>query len=308
MLAALTLLGLALAPVPALAQGVEDKALGRPAAASSVQQRGEVAGSVACILVSCGPERAVDGSLTTRWSSDPLPLQWWQVDLGRPRLVEEVRVFWHEDYALRYRVGTSLDGVGFQEVTDGATEDGVHVTRFPARPARLVRVTGLERLLDDDTGEFRGFSIYDVGVFGPPDLSEPSSPAVPAQQPVAGAPSALMGPFPVVRIRGSLTRTGARIGLVGVRTPVGARVEVLCRGRGCRRRRATYVSRRGYVRARGFERRLRAGAVLEVIVTQPDTIGKYTRFRIRRGRPPVRTDRCATYGSRQAVACPSADD
>jgi hypothetical protein len=70
-----------------------------------------------------------------------------------------------------------------------------------------------------------------------------------------------------------------------------------------------YVSRRGYVRARRFERRrLRAGTVLEVIVTQPGTIGKHTRFRVRRGRAPVRTDRCAIFGSRRAIACPSADD
>jgi hypothetical protein len=307
--ALLVFLALGFAPAPALAQD-EDKARGRPAAASSVQEPGEYAGSFACVEPSCGPEQAVDGSLSTRWASDRADGQWWQVDLGRPRLVDEVRVHWQDAYAVRYLVGTSLDGITFAQAEDRASAEGVKVTRLPAREARYVRVTGLERRVFRGTGRVFGFSMWDVGVFGPPDpapgtapraVTQAPSPAPPAS---TNAPLALMGPFPVVRIRGSLTRTGVRITLLGVRAPQGARVEVLCDGRGCSRRRGVYVSRRGYVRARRFQRRLRAGAVLEVLVTQPGVIGKYTRFRIRRGEPPVRTDRCARFGSTRPVSCP----
>ena len=117
----------------------------------------------------------------------------------------------------------------------------------------------------------------------------------------------LMNPFPVVRIVGGLTRRGARIRRLAVVAPVDARIVVRCRGRRCPLRR---LSARGRgsgasVRFRRLQRRLQAGVVLEVSVTGRGSIGKFTRFRIRRGRAPKRTDACLRPGSTSPSRCPT---
>jgi hypothetical protein len=54
-----------------------------------------------------------------------------------------------------------------------------------------------------------------------------------------------------------------------------------------------------------FERRLRAGVSLEILVTKGGQIGKYTRFTIRHGRPPERVDMCLTSAGSKPLVCPS---
>jgi hypothetical protein len=58
------------------------------------------------------------------------------------------------------------------------------------------------------------------------------------------------------------------------------------------------------VRVRSVERRLRRGAVIEVFVTAPGRIGKYTRFTIRSNAAPARRDLCLQPGKSKPVACP----
>jgi hypothetical protein len=116
----------------------------------------------------------------------------------------------------------------------------------------------------------------------------------------------LMSPYPVVRLAGRLTERGARIRVLSVsRAPNCAVVEVSCRGRSCpRRRRVSRFTGRGALRLRPFERRLAAGTVLTVRISKGPSIGKYTEFRIRRGRSPRRTDRCLRPGERTGSRCP----
>ena len=100
-----------------------------------------------------------------------------------------------------------------------------------------------------------------------------------------------LSPFPVVRIVGQLTRTGARIRFLGVRAPVCSRVTTICRGRTCPFKRHSRLMGRNGIRVRPLSgKSLRAGVRLEVRVTKRDRVGKYTRFKIRRGRPPARKD------------------
>jgi PKD repeat protein len=121
----------------------------------------------------------------------------------------------------------------------------------------------------------------------------------------AGA-TKLMSPFPVVAIAGRLTSKGARVSRLSVKGPPGAAVLVRCRGRGCPAGVArAKVGSSGTVRLKRFQRSLRAGVVLEILVTKPGVVGKYTRFRIRRRRPPLRTDACVQPGATRASACPS---
>jgi hypothetical protein len=127
----------------------------------------------------------------------------------------------------------------------------------------------------------------------------------------------LMSPFPVVRIAGRATRRGARIRLLTVRARPGASVRITCRGRGCpfgqlRKtisasvREGRPLPRTRLVRIRRLERRLlRPGATLRVFITAAGTVGKYTRFRIRTARTPLRTDMCLVPGSIRPLGCPS---
>jgi PKD repeat protein len=114
----------------------------------------------------------------------------------------------------------------------------------------------------------------------------------------------LLSPFPVVRLVGQLTRTGVQIKSLTVKAPHGARVAIRCRGSGCPYRRAATRSD-GMVRFRRMQRSLRAGTVLEISVTERGKIGKYTRFRLRRGTRPARVDRCLMPGVARPVGCPS---
>jgi hypothetical protein len=135
------------------------------------------------------------------------------------------------------------------------------------------------------------------------DVSDPTSAVgAPAPAPVAARPPVL-DPFPVVRIRGRATQRGARITLLTVRAPRGARVRVGCSGTGCPIQRWAHTA--ALTRVRAFEHELPAGVRLTVTVTQRGRIGKYTAFVIRRGRPPLRRDRCLYPGSARPRSCPS---
>jgi hypothetical protein len=57
------------------------------------------------------------------------------------------------------------------------------------------------------------------------------------------------------------------------------------------------------VRFKKIERLLPAGTVIRVLVTKKGVIGKYTQFRIRRGRAPQREDKCLMPGSSRAASC-----
>jgi len=115
----------------------------------------------------------------------------------------------------------------------------------------------------------------------------------------------LMTPYPVVRLAGRLTGSGARVRVLSVlRGPVCALVRVSCRGSSCPARRASKYVGRGPVRFRQFERRLRAGTVLTVRISRNDLIGKLTQFEIRKNTAPERRDRCLRPGERRGSRCP----
>lgn len=113
----------------------------------------------------------------------------------------------------------------------------------------------------------------------------------------------LMSPFPLVRVAGRILRDGAAIKLLVVHAPSGAKVSIRCSGRGCPFVKSVRMA--GRVRVRGLERRLRAGVIVRVFVTKRGTIGKYTRIRIRGGKPPARADRCLPPSSWTPMKCPA---
>ena len=127
-------------------------------------------------------------------------------------------------------------------------------------------------------------------------------PAVEVGDEQAAAPPRMMSPAPVVRIRGHLTPSGARITLLTVRAPRGARIVVRCSGRRCPARR--WARTASLMRVPRFEQSFPAGTRLVISVTKRGRIGKHTAIAIRRGKAPTRLDRCLMPGSRRPVRCP----
>ena len=120
-------------------------------------------------------------------------------------------------------------------------------------------------------------------------------------------PPEYLSPFPLVRISGNVTISGSRIKRLVVATPAGATAKVLCHGGGCKRRKQTKKAPAHggtrYLRFPQFEQRLRPHAVLEIFVTKPGTIGKYTRLTIRSGKRPLRRDLCIFPGAKHPTRC-----
>ncbi len=128
-----------------------DLALERPATVSSTEPGG------------AGPEAAVDGEASTRWSSawgrDP---QWIAIDLGRSVAIRRVQLTWEAAYAKSYQIQVSDDGVQWTDIYQttqghGGVED---LTGLSGR-GRYVRLYGTARASE------WGYSLYEFKVYGP---------------------------------------------------------------------------------------------------------------------------------------------
>ena len=127
---------------------------------------------------------------------------------------------------------------------------------------------------------------------------------------VSSAQLSSMRPFPIVQIASTRTRSGVRLRLLRVQAASGALISVKCRGRGCplKSQRLIAASAKAGVVAvtfRRFQRSLPAGVILEVRISKPGQIGKYTRFAVRRSALPARSDSCLDPAGVKPMACPS---
>jgi hypothetical protein len=179
---------------------------------------------------------------------------------------------------------------------DGSTATGSGPTHAYSAPGvRTVTLT-----VTDSEGAV-GTASLQIEVRAPPSQS--------AAAPVTSADIRLpvfMSPFPVVRLSGQVFDRVTLIRLLTIRGPRGAIVRVRCVGRDCPVRSARRrVRKPGLVRFRVFERSLRPGTRLAIFVRRGAEIGKYTRFAIRAGERPLRTDRCLLPGQRRPVRCPA---
>ena len=127
---------------------------------------------------------------------------------------------------------------------------------------------------------------------------------------VLGHTTPLMQPFPVVRIAGTYNARGVKLRLLRVQQiPAGARVTVRCKGHGCplkslSRLAASTGQAVAQIEFKRFERWLPAAVSLEILVSAQGEIGKYTRFRVRRAKPPERVDMCLEAMGTKPLACP----
>jgi PKD repeat protein len=172
------------------------------------------------------------------------------------------------------------------------------------------------------TTSFPAPGTYTIGLRATTNATDEATLALNVGSP--GAPGTNVGqrglsflsPFPLVRIAGRVSSRGVRIRRLTVDAPPGSTVKLRCSGRRCpfKQLRRTIPTRaavgRGLpptrlLRMRSVEDRLlRPGIVLRLYVTRGDAVGKFTRFRIRRAKPPTRLDMCLVPGSARPVACP----
>jgi hypothetical protein len=158
--------------------------------------------------------------------------------------------------------------------------------------------SGTPRCLDGNDNDNDGFIDFpaDPGCGSPIDEDEAGSGIVVGS---SNETLRMLTPFPVVRLAGRIQGDGVRITLLTVWGPVGSKITISCRGttRSCPRAKTTIRATAQLTRFRAFQRRMRAGTVLRIYITRPGTVGKYTRFTIRRQSSPLRRDGCALPNS-----------
>ena len=117
---------------------------------------------------------------------------------------------------------------------------------------------------------------------------------------------ALINPFPVVRLAGSVYPRGVKVRTLEAKAPRRSTVTVLCAGKSCPSKKIVKTAKRKPVRFKSMSRFLREGTILSVSVRKGGQIGKYTRWLIRGGKLPKRKDLCLFPNRRKAARCPSA--
>jgi fibronectin type 3 domain-containing protein len=121
---------------------------GQPATASSLENAGYPASN------------AVDGNLSTRWSSAFSDPQWLQVDLGATHTISKVVLTWENAYATAFQIQTSPDGTNWTTIYSTTTGTGGTQTLSVTGSGRYVRMYGTKRA----TGY--GYSLWEFQVYG----------------------------------------------------------------------------------------------------------------------------------------------
>jgi len=123
-------------------------ALGRPATSSS----NEAAGTT--------PNLAVDGNLTSRWSSGFSDPQWIQIDLGSTQTIGRVVLRWEAAYGRSYQIQTSGNGTSWTTVYSTTTGDGGTDDLSVSGSGRYIRMYGTARATP------YGYSLFEFEVYG----------------------------------------------------------------------------------------------------------------------------------------------
>ncbi|WP_327001570.1 discoidin domain-containing protein [Dactylosporangium sp. NBC_01737] len=147
--------------------GTSNVALNKPATSSSNEN-----GSLT-------PNKAVDGNVSTRWSSAFSDPQWLQVDLGAATDVCQVVITWQNSYAKAFSVEVSPTAAAgsWTSIYSTTTSTGGTQTLNVAGTGRYLRVYGTQRA----TGY--GYSIKELAVYS----GTPTEPPVCTNPPVSGA-------------------------------------------------------------------------------------------------------------------------
>jgi PKD repeat protein len=96
-----------------------------------------------------------------------------------------------------------------------------------------------------------------------------------------------------------------KVQFLRVRAPTGSRISVRCLGQGCPKRVTKRSKGSKVLQFRKLHRMYRPRTTLIVSVTKSGSIGKQTRWTIRRRKPPIKRSRCLNPDAKKAMACPS---
>jgi PKD repeat protein len=220
--------------------------------------------------------------------------------------------------------GGEIKGWAWDLNGDGNYDEGSAATATKVFDAEGDYSIGL-RVTDDLGYTATKRETYHVSAPAPPATADPqpdqpqpadgagfdTSAPQPAPDPGALNPAASLkafSPMPFIRIKGHTTGHGAQIDLFSVRGARGALVRVRCVGKACPKKSSAHrviKSKRGTgtVRFGALQGWFREGTLLEVRVTKKGFVGRYTRFRIGKLKPPVRWDGCMMPSAKAPVEC-----
>jgi hypothetical protein len=109
-----------------------------------------------------GPGNAVDGNLSTRWSSGFSDPQWIRVDLGQSYNISHVTLNWEAAYGRAYQLQTSPDGNTWTTIFSTTTGDGGTDDLAVTGTGRYIRMNGTQRATQ------YGYSLFEFAVQGTP--------------------------------------------------------------------------------------------------------------------------------------------
>jgi hypothetical protein len=106
---------------------------------------------------------AVDGNVSSRWSSGWSDTEWIKVDLGSAKTINHVGLNWEAAYGKAYQIQTSTDGSTWTTVYNTTTGvGGAEDIRFNAVSARYVKMNGVKR------ATAWGYSLFEFTVYNDP--------------------------------------------------------------------------------------------------------------------------------------------
>ncbi len=123
-------------------------ALNKPGMASSIQNRSLTA------------DKAVDGDITSRWSSEFTDRNWIAVDLEAVYQITGARLNWQNSYSKDYEIQVSLDGHHWATLHSAFDSDGGIDEMALNGQGRYFRVKGSDR------ATVYGHSLWELEVFG----------------------------------------------------------------------------------------------------------------------------------------------
>jgi lysophospholipase L1-like esterase len=107
--------------------------------------------------------KAVDGNVTTHWSSTAHDAEWISIDLGSTQSMGWVRLNWGAAYGQGYEIQVSTDNINWTRVYNTSQgTGGIEDISFTAANARYVRMYGMQR------GTTNGYSLNEFSIYGPP--------------------------------------------------------------------------------------------------------------------------------------------
>jgi fibronectin type 3 domain-containing protein len=108
---------------------------------------------------------AVDGSGSTRWSSQFSDPQWIYVDLGAQKAVDSVQLNWEAAYATAYQIQVSDDASAWADVySTSSGNGGIDTIDLGGVVTRYVRMYGTQR------GTSYGYSLWEFEVYESPPV------------------------------------------------------------------------------------------------------------------------------------------